>query len=110
MPSGGRIITQSKKTGEVILVQFDFLSRLASGETISTQSVAASVYSGVDASPSAIINGAASVSGTTIVQQSITGGVLGCIYALLCTITTSLGQTIQMSTLLAIEPTTQGVP
>lgn len=110
MPSGGRIITSSKKTGETVLVSFDFLSKLVSGETISTQSVAASVYSGVDANPSAIINGAATLSGTTIILQSITAGVVGCIYSLLCTITTSLGQTIQMSTLLAIEATTQGVP
>lgn len=80
---------------------FDFLSEMAIGETISTKVVTATVYSGVDANPSAIISGAASSSGT-IVTQLITGGVVGAIYDLLCTITTSLGQTLTQAAYLAI--------
>lgn len=98
-----RIVTQPKLVGETASLVFDFASRLAAGETISTQVVAASVYSGVDATPSAIISGSATASGTQVTQK-ITGGVSGVIYELLCTITTSGGQTLQMATFLAVVP------
>ena len=55
-----RIVINPKLKGETRKVQFDFSSSLGAGETISTQSVAAFVYSGVDASPSAIVNGSVS--------------------------------------------------
>lgn len=74
-------------------VEFDFLSLLAIGETISTQVVTASVYSGTDASPSSLISGSAIASGT-IVTQKLTGGIAGVTYELVCTITTSAGQTL----------------
>ncbi len=98
-----RIITEPKLASEVVTLVFDFASRLASGETISTKSVAASVYSGTDASPSSIISGAASHSGSQV-SQLITGGVVGVIYKLLCTITTSSGETLLLSTFLAVVP------
>lgn len=92
-----------KLAGESPNLTFDFAGRLASGETISTQVVAATVYSGTDANPSAIISGAATASGS-VVTQKVTAGTLGVIYELLCTITTSAGQTLQMCGLLAIVP------
>lgn len=92
-----------KRVGETQLLAFDFTSRLASDETISTQSVAATVYSGVDASPSSLISGAAASSGA-IVSQAITGGVSGTVYNLTCTATTSLSQTLLMHGFLAIYP------
>lgn len=110
--TGGRIILPSKKVGETITVQFDFTSKMnlsGTSETISTQVVTAAVYYGTDVSPSSIISGSASASGL-VVSQNITAGVAGVIYILLCTITTSLGQTLEISALLAVEPTTQGVP
>jgi len=76
-------------------VVFDFISQLAVGETISTQSVAATVWSGVDSNPSAIVSGAATSSGTKV-TQAITGGNAGTIYKLVCTITTSASQTLQI--------------
>ncbi len=92
-----------KQAGETQTYQFDFSALLADGETISTQSVAASVYSGTDASPSAIISGSASASGD-IVSQKITAGTEGVIYELTCTITTSAGQTLQLSGYLSLSP------
>lgn len=92
-----------KLLGESINVQFDFSSRLGTSETISTKSVVASVLSGTDASPSAIISGAASSSGA-VVTQLVIGGVLGVLYKLLATVTTSGGQTLQMAAYLAIAP------
>lgn len=93
-----------KQPAEVKSVTFDFTSDLAVGETISTKSVAASVYAGVDASPSSLVSGAASSSGA-VVSQLITGGVAGVIYELACTITTSAGQTLQRLGLLPVVAT-----
>jgi flagellar biosynthesis protein FliR len=93
----------SKLAGETVVETFDFISRLGVSETISAQTVTASVYSGVDANPSALVSGSASASGT-VVSQAITGGVTGVTYVLLCTITTSAGQTLQLSALLTILP------
>jgi hypothetical protein len=105
MSSPTRVVFDPKRAADVALLLFDFTSLLASGETISTQSVAASVWSGVDANPSAIVSGSATASGA-IVKQLIAGGVAGVIYTLTCTITTSLGQTRTLVGLLAIVPGT----
>lgn len=90
-----------KYAGETINVMFYFAGLLAASETISTQTVTAAVYSGTDASPSAIINGSATASGT-IVTQSITAGTVGVIYTLTCTITTSASQTLLLTAYLAV--------
>jgi hypothetical protein len=97
-----RIHLQPKVPTSVEKVVFDFISRLGVGETISTQVVAAALYSGTDATPSAMISGTATASGTKV-TQTITGGLVGNIYDLTCTITTSTGQTLTLSGFLAIE-------
>jgi hypothetical protein len=101
-----RVIFQPKRLGETIVPNpspFNFISQLAQGETISTATVTASVYTGVDANPSAVISGSASISGT-VVSQKLTGGVIGVIYEILCAAVTSLGQTIQLAGYLAVIP------
>lgn len=98
-----RTILTPKFQGETKTYSFDFTSQLASGETISTQVVTATVYSGTDALPSSIISGSATASGA-VVSQKITAGTVGVIYTLLCTITTSAGQTLQMSAFMTIIP------
>ncbi len=97
---------QPKRQGETCFPSqpFDFISVLAAGETISTQVVTASVYSGVDPNPSALISGAAAVQNTTQVWQLFTQGVVGVIYELLCRITTSLGQTLELAAFMAVIP------
>lgn len=92
----------AKTVGVSKLYDFDFTSQLGVGETISTQSVQASVYTGNDPTPQNIVSGAATASGA-VVSQLITAGVVGTIYSLLCTITTSLGQTLQLQGFLAIS-------
>lgn len=98
-----RVVLQSKLTGEILNAQFDFTSALASTETISSKVCTASVYSGTDPSPAALIAGAASSSGA-VVTQKIIGGLAGVIYELACTITTSTGQTIQLVGYLPVLP------
>ena len=99
----GRADLPPKRVGSTKTYTFDFTSDLAIGETISTQAVTASVYAGTDATPSAIVSGSASASGT-VVSQKITAGVLGVIYKLICAITTSAGQTLQQVGYLAVIP------
>ena len=96
-----KIIFEGKLVGETVAEIFDFTSRLSPTETISTAIVTASVYSGTDASPSSIISGSTTISGQKVTQR-ITAGVLGVTYKLLCTITTSSGQTLQLSGFLVI--------
>ncbi len=98
-----RVIFIPKLVGETRTLTFDFISLLSASETISTEVTTATVYSGVDGGPSSVISGSASASGT-VVSQGITGGVAGTIYNLLCTITTSGGQTLTIGGFLAVLP------
>lgn len=96
-------VQQVKLLGETKFLSEDFASDLVIGVTISTKVVTASVFSGTDASPSTLISGAATSSGT-VVSQKVTGGVLGVLYELLWQVTTSDGQTLQHASFLAIAP------
>ena len=99
-----RIVLQPKPVGESRFEIFDFISKLGVGETISSQVVTCTVVSGVDPSPSSMISGSATVVNTTQVQQLIQGGVLGVMYDLLATITTSLGQTLDIAAYYSVIP------
>lgn len=103
---GGHLNLKPKRQGETCFGSqpFDFASSMTVGETISTQVVTAAVYSGNDPAPAGVISGAAAVQNVTQVVQLFTAGVLGVIYALTCTITTSLGQTLRQIAYLAIYP------
>lgn len=96
-----RIELPSKMLTEVVFRSFSFADSLGVGETLSTAVTTATVYSGVDASPSSIISGSAVISGTTVAQK-FTGGALGTIYSVVCTITTSSAQTITSEGYLAV--------
>jgi hypothetical protein len=92
----GHLSCQPKRLGDTCFAQpaFDFTSQLAVGETLSGPVVTATVYSGLDPNPAALVSGAASIINSTQVRQLLTGGVVGVIYELLCQVTTSLGQTL----------------
>ena len=92
-----------KLVGATRKVVFEFLGELAVGETVSTAAVTAAVYSGTDASPSSLISGSASASGTQV-SQKLTGGVEGVIYKLTCTVTTSASNTLVKTGFLAVVP------
>lgn len=81
----------------------DFVDAIPAGDSISTQSVSASTYSGTDASPSAIISGSASTSGTKV-SQKLTGGTEGVIYQLTWTAGTVGGLTLKKTGFLAVVP------
>lgn len=98
-----RISIEAKTNAETRDVIFSFLSYLVAGETVSSASTTATVYSGTDASPSAVIDGAAAISSPTV-TQSITGGTEGVTYNLVCAATTSTGQIVQVGGYLSVVP------
>ncbi len=98
-----RVIFDAKRVAETVSLAFDFASRLSVGETISSQVVTATTYSGTDASPSSIISGSATASGT-VVRQAVAAGVLGVTYLLLCQIVTSASQTLDLEGFLTVVP------
>jgi hypothetical protein len=98
-----RLVFPAKAPSEILTLTFPFLSRLAVGETISSATVSATVYSGTDASPSAILSGGTTISGSEV-KQKVTGGVLGVTYLLTCSAVTSTGQNLALSGFLSIAP------
>ncbi len=104
MPAG-HLNLKPKKSGETCFGSqpFDFTASLAGNETILSAAVTALVYSGIDSNPSAIVSGSATISGSQVTQL-FAAGVVGVIYEVLCSITTSLGQTLKQSAFLAIIP------
>lgn len=96
-----RVTLPPKYTSDVRKYTADFTSLLAVGETISSATVTASVFSGTDPTPSAILSGSATYS-TPTVTQVITGGVLGVIYELKFVCTTSASQTLVLTGYLVI--------
>jgi hypothetical protein len=81
-------VSPAKDVAETIPLVFQFGTRLQYGETITGNSVTCVLFSGTDPNPSAMISGAATVSGTTV-TQSITGGLAGNIYTVVCIVTGS---------------------
>jgi hypothetical protein len=100
-----RSIFDAKISDTPFSAVFSFAIDLAIGETLGTASVTAAVYSGTDASPSAIISGSASISGGEV-TQIIENGVEGVVYILVCLVTTSAGETLTRTGYLAIAPAT----
>lgn len=80
-------IMQTKFETEELTLEFDFLSRMTAGETVTTAAVSSTVWSGVDP-VSNLVSGIASVS-NNVVSQLITGGLPGVIYKITCSVRTS---------------------
>lgn len=98
-----RTIFDVKTASASLSAIFDFSSNLAINETLSSASVAAVVYSGADANPTTLINGATTVAAGKATQL-LSNGTLGVVYSLTCTAITSLGQTLQRQGFLTIVP------
>lgn len=92
-----------KLVGETKAYTFDFSSQIGVGVTLSGPVCTSVVYSGTDAAPSGVISGAASAAGA-IVTQKLTGGTVGVIYEITCTVTTSDSQTLVLVGYLAVIP------
>jgi len=98
-----RVELDPKLVSETRTYTFDFGNYLLSGVTLSGPVCTAAVYSGTDATPSAIISGSASASGQ-VVSQKLTAGTVGVIYEVTCTVATSDSQTLVLVGYLAVVP------
>ena len=100
-----RAILDVKEAATPSSALFSFALDLSAGETISSASVAATVYSGTDVTPSAIISGAATISGGEV-TQTLVNGTEGVVYLLTCTATTSASDTLTRTGYLVVAPAT----
>jgi len=83
-----------KRTGESLIITFDFKKILVTGETISTSTWSVGVRTGSDSSPSSMISGSPSIVGSQV-SHKIIGGVDSTVYQIVCSVSTSLGQIIE---------------
>ncbi len=90
-----------KLISETITVEFDFLGDLSWEEGIDSATVSVEVFSGLDYSPSDILSGATSFSGS-VVSQDIQAGMGGVIYLLIATVEGSSGTTYVQTKKLAV--------
>jgi len=82
------IVSTPKALGETRVQQFNFLSQMATSETLTSAVTTCAVWSGTGTA--SIVSGSATVTSPTAYQK-ITGGTEGTIYLLTCTGTTSQG-------------------
>lgn len=100
-----RHIKMSKYIAERIPITVNMLNRCGDGETISTAVVSVTVGTGTDATPSAILDGGATVISGQEVRQYVVGGLAGVTYNLQIAATTNLGSIYIDRVVLAIMPT-----
>lgn len=93
--------SQPKAASETRIIIADLASAMNAGDALSSATVTCSLWSGVDASPSSVISGSATVSGTKVTQK-VTGGVEGNIYILTFSGVTAATATVKATMYLAI--------
>lgn len=101
-------VSESKRQIETISYFGDFRDVLSIGETITSQSVTIYVFSGTDTNPSAMLYQGITIHNGNILEQRIRQGIVGNIYTILFSISTSLGNNYDKVTRLAILPNEQG--
>lgn len=92
----------AKDPTEVLVLEFDFAAELDAEAITGVTSVAASVLSGTDPSPSGLLYGAPAISGQSVTQV-VQAGVATVDYKLKTTITTSGGRVLVLSGVLPVR-------
>lgn len=95
------VVNPAKTPDSIITIQFNFISELINGASISGATLNVEVLSGVDASPENILDGSYTTA-NGIVSQKITGGIPGVIYQVTCFATLSNGNLPAIQTKIAI--------
>jgi hypothetical protein len=96
-------ITRSKTVNETISIVVDFTDDLQTGETITSQSCVASVFTGEDSDPSNILYMVTELHGNKV-EQRIRLGIPGVIYSLDFAAVTSASRLLERQTRIAILP------
>lgn len=102
-------VMHHKFEDEELTLDFDFLSRMGSGEAAATAAASISVYAGVDATPNIMVSGLASVS-NNIVSQKIIGGEPGVIYLVTVSVRSTLNNIYINEAKLAVLPDNSMAP
>ena len=87
---------------EIVTISFMFAEHLPPGVTVVSAVVQASVFTGVDPSPSAILAQAPGLESAPVVLQRVTRGVDGVTYLLTAAATTSTGDVIVLKAVLPV--------
>lgn len=98
-----RLTFAGKLYDETVTLTFDFTSRLAASETLSSPTANSVVYSGTDAAPSGLLYGSPAVSGQTVTQK-VWKGTVGVTYLVKCTVTTSTSQILSLAGYVTVVP------
>lgn len=95
-------ILQQKASAEVLDVTFDFMHTMMFGDTITSATAVITLESGTDANPSLMLDGAATHTARTV-TQTIKGGVVGNIYRIAMSASTTNSCVYVVEGLLAIN-------
>lgn len=98
-----RTTLPSLPAGVVQNVEFDFLSGLPEGVTISGPVATCVVWQGTDASPSTVVAAGPTIVGS-VVTQALSPTVVGVIYEITMQVSASNGQTLKQTGYLACTP------
>jgi hypothetical protein len=92
----------TKDPAERKLVTFDFANQLEPGIAIASATLTVTVAQGIDADPSALLDGASTLANDKVLQR-VAGGVSGTLYQLRCLATDASGLVHLISTLLPVR-------
>lgn len=84
---------EAKDPAELLVASFNLVDVIEVGENIVSTALSVSVMDGVDASPSALLSGGVTISGS-LVLQNIQGGVDGVTYSVRAVITMNTGRVL----------------
>lgn len=98
------VFLDAKDPEETITVSFDFSSALGADTLTGVPVVTISAYSGTDASPATVLNGAATLDATlTKVLQSVKAGIATVDYRIKAKASTVGGRTLAMARILPVR-------
>ena len=95
-------VLQQKASAEVLDVTFDFMHTMMFGDTITSATAVITLESGTDANPSLMLDGAATHTARTV-TQTIKGGIVGNIYRIAMSASTTNSCVYVVEGLLAIN-------
>lgn len=98
-------VSETKRQAETISYLGDFRDTLFPGETITSQVVTVALITGTDPDPAAMLYSGIEVHNGNVIEQRIEMGVVGCIYDIIFSVGTNLGNSYEKFTRLAILPT-----
>lgn len=98
------LFLDAKDPEEIITISFDFTTALGADTLTGVPTVTVAVYSGTDAAPGTVLNGAATLDVTaTKVLQSVKAGVANVDYRIKAKAVTAGGRTLAVARILPVR-------